>query len=132
MEIQDPSQSVNVAPWYFNPAANVNGKTGWAKEPNSDSYDANGILTRTGMGEDRVAMLWNIDNSTPKFISQTCYNPHPNISVGLEMRSSGHDFEVFVGNYNYILPQNNALYNQNDFTHGQFLIGFNITRLWNF
>ena len=59
-------------------------------------------------------------------------NPHPNISVGLEMRSSGHDFEVFVGNYNYILPQNNALYNQNDFTHGQFLIGFNITRLWNF
>ena len=73
VEIQDPSQSVNVAPWYFNPAANVNGKTGWAKEPNSDSYDANGILTRTGMGEDRVAMLWNIDNSTPKFISQTCY-----------------------------------------------------------
>jgi Membrane bound beta barrel domain (DUF5777) len=59
-------------------------------------------------------------------------NPHPNISVGLEMRSSGHDFQVFVGNYNYILPQNNALYNQNDFTHGQFLIGFNITRLWNF
>lgn len=59
-------------------------------------------------------------------------NPHPNISVGLEMRSSGHDFQVFVGNYGSILPQNNALFNQNDFTHGQFLIGFNITRLWNF
>ena len=59
-------------------------------------------------------------------------NPHPNISVGLEMRSSGHDFQVFAGNYGSILPQNNALFNQNDFTHGQFLIGFNITRLWNF
>lgn len=59
-------------------------------------------------------------------------NPHPNISVGLEMRSSGHDFQVFVGNYGSILPQNNAMFNQNDFTHGQFLIGFNITRLWNF
>jgi len=73
VEIKDASQSVTVAPWYFNPAANANGKTGWAKEPNSDSYDANGILTRAGMGEDRVAMLWNIDNSTPKFLTQTCY-----------------------------------------------------------
>ncbi|MEO8861776.1 MAG: DUF5777 family beta-barrel protein [Ginsengibacter sp.] len=59
-------------------------------------------------------------------------NPHPNISLGLEMRTSGHDFEVFIANYSHILPQNNALFNQNDFTHGQFLIGFNITRLWNF
>jgi len=73
VEIKDPSQSVNPSPWFFNPAANGNGKTGWAKEPNSDSYDANGNLTRPGMGEDRVAMLWNIDNSTPKFITQTCY-----------------------------------------------------------
>jgi archaellum component FlaG (FlaF/FlaG flagellin family) len=59
-------------------------------------------------------------------------NPHPNISVGLEMNSSGHAFEVFAGNYGYILPQNNNLFNQNDFTKGQFVIGFNITRLWNF
>ena len=73
VEIKDATQSVNVAPWYFDPAKNVSGKTGWTKEPNSDSYDANGTLSRVGFGEDRVAMLWNIDNSTPKFISQTCY-----------------------------------------------------------
>jgi hypothetical protein len=73
VEIQDASQSVNVSPWYFNPAANGSGKTGWAKEPNSDSYDVNGNLIRAGMGEDRVAMLWNIDNSTPAFLTQTCY-----------------------------------------------------------
>jgi Ethylbenzene dehydrogenase/Carbohydrate family 9 binding domain-like len=73
VEIKDASQSVNVSPWYFDPAANGNGKTGWSKEPNSDAYDANGVLTRPGMGEDRVAMLWNIDNSTPAFLSQTCY-----------------------------------------------------------
>lgn len=59
-------------------------------------------------------------------------NPHPNISFGLEMRSSGHDFQVFAGNYGSILPQNNNMFNQYDFTRGQFLIGFNITRLWNF
>ncbi|OIR06921.1 hypothetical protein GALL_108270 [mine drainage metagenome] len=59
-------------------------------------------------------------------------NPHPNISFGLEMRSSGHDFQVFAGNYGSVLPQNNNLFNQNDFTKGQFLIGFNVSRLWNF
>ena len=59
-------------------------------------------------------------------------NPHPNISLGLEMSTSGHQFQVFAGNYNAILPQNNNFLNQNDFTKGEFLIGFNITRLWNF
>jgi Membrane bound beta barrel domain (DUF5777) len=59
-------------------------------------------------------------------------NPHPNISFGLEMVTSAHDFQVFFGNYHGIIPQSNNMYNQNDYTKGQFLIGFNITRLWNF
>jgi len=48
------------------------------------------------------------------------------------MNTSNHSFQVFAGNYNSILPQSNNVFNQNDFTKGQFLIGFNITRLWNF
>jgi hypothetical protein len=59
-------------------------------------------------------------------------NPHPNIAFGLEMATSGHTFQIFAGNYGYILPQNNNVLNQNDFTKGQFVIGFNISRLWNF
>jgi len=59
-------------------------------------------------------------------------NPNPNISLGLDMKTSGHDFQIFVGNYGYILPQNNNVYNHNDFSKSQFLIGFNISRLWNF
>ena len=59
-------------------------------------------------------------------------NPNPNISLGLDMKTSGHDFQIFVGNYGTILPQNNNVYNHNDFTKSQFLIGFNISRLWNF
>ncbi len=59
-------------------------------------------------------------------------NPHPNISFGLDMKSSGHDFQVFAGNYGFTIPQNNSFLNQNDFTKGQWLIGFNISRLWNF
>ena len=59
-------------------------------------------------------------------------NPNPNISLGIDMKTSGHDFQIFVGNYGSILPQNNNVYNHNDFTKSQFLIGFNISRLWNF
>ncbi len=74
LEVTDATKSVNVSPWYFNPALNVAGvTTGWQKEPSSKTLDINGNLTRDGFGEDKFAMLWNIDNSTPKFITQTCY-----------------------------------------------------------
>ncbi len=59
-------------------------------------------------------------------------NPHPNISFGLDMKSSGHDFQVFAGNYGNTLPQFNNVQNQNDYKKSQFVIGFNISRLWNF
>jgi hypothetical protein len=60
-------------------------------------------------------------------------NPHPNISFGVEMTTSSHDFQVFFGNYHGIIPQSNNYFNQNDpHNIGQFLIGFNITHLWNF
>ena len=59
-------------------------------------------------------------------------NPHPNISFGIEITTSAHAFQVFAGNYYGIVPQSNNFFNQNDYTKGQFLIGFNITRLWNF
>ena len=64
----DADKSVYVSTWYFDP-----NKKRWTQEPSSRTYDANGVLTRDGFGEDKFAMLWNIDFSTPKFISQTCY-----------------------------------------------------------
>lgn len=57
-----------VQPWYFNPTTNR-----WAQRGNARAFDVNGILTKDGMGQDQFAMLWNIDNSTPKFATQTCY-----------------------------------------------------------
>lgn len=59
-------------------------------------------------------------------------NPHPNLSLGIEMRTSGHDFEVFFGNYSSLMPQINNVFNQNDYKKREFLVGFNISRLWNF
>lgn len=58
-------------------------------------------------------------------------NPHPNVAFGLEVGTSAHAFQVFAGNYSSITPQRNNLYNRNDFRERQFLIGFNITRMWN-
>ena len=56
----------------------------------------------------------------------------PNVSLGLEVSTSSHAFQVFVTTYNAIINQHNMLYNTNDFTEKDLLIGFNITRLWNF
>jgi len=56
-------------------------------------------------------------------------NPNPNISFGVELATPLHAFQVFVGNYQWIVPQYNNVFNRNNFTDGQFLIGFNITRL---
>ncbi len=55
-------------------------------------------------------------------------NPEPNLSFGIEVVSSSHAFQIFLGNYKGIVPQFNNVFNQNT----DFLIGFNMTRLWNF
>jgi len=62
-------------------------------------------------------------------------NPQFNVSAGIEMATSSHQFQIFVSNYPYIVPQYNNMYNQpnavNEWYQDLF-IGFNITRLWNF
>lgn len=59
-------------------------------------------------------------------------NPHPNIAFGFETSTGSHAFQVFAGTYYGIVPESNNMFNKNDYKKGQFVIGFNITRLWNF
>lgn len=60
-------------------------------------------------------------------------NNDPGISLGAEFSTSGHAFQVFITNYNGILPQYNNMNDANDFfKKGGILIGFNITRRYNF
>lgn len=56
----------------------------------------------------------------------------PNLSIGLEASTGSHVFQIFVGTYESIINQYNVLYNANDFTKKDVMIGFNITRLWNY
>lgn len=59
-------------------------------------------------------------------------DPKAGFSVGAEFATSGHVFQLFITNLNGIVPQKNYMFNQNDFFKGDFLIGFNITRKYNF
>lgn len=59
-------------------------------------------------------------------------NPKPGLSFGFEFGTSAHTFQLFATNYWGIVPQQNYMYNQNDFFDGDILIGFNITRNYNF
>ena len=59
-------------------------------------------------------------------------NPNPGISAGVEFATSGHAFQIFITNYTGIVSQKNHMFNTNDFFEGDFLIGFNITRNYNF
>jgi len=87
-----------------------------------------------------TSVLINYDQPITKHVSN---NPNPNLSFGLEFNTSSHSFQVFATNYFYLVPQINNLYNSNspfkytdatgtEVKGGKFLIGFNITRLWNY
>lgn len=68
IEVSDKDKSLLIEPWYFDPVTKL-----WARESKSRAIDPNGAVTREGWGEDKFAFLWNIDNSTAKFATQTCY-----------------------------------------------------------
>ena len=59
-------------------------------------------------------------------------DPKPGFSLGFEFATSAHAFQLFITNYNGIVPQKNYAQNVNDFFEGDFLFGFNITRNYNF
>ena len=87
-----------------------------------------------------TSLILDYDQPLTKFSTD---NPHPNLAFGFEFNTSGHTFQLFAGNYSLLSPQQNSLYNKNNpFEYkqadgtkvkgGQFLIGFNITRIWNY
>ena len=87
-----------------------------------------------------TSVMINYDQPITKHAAN---NPSPSLSFGVEFNTSSHSFQLFVTNYSYLNPQTNNLYNRNSpfgytdaegnkIKGGKFLIGFNITRLWNY
>jgi hypothetical protein len=58
--------------------------------------------------------------------------PKPNMSIGYEVSTGSHQFQVFVGTADAIINQEFRVFNQNDFTKLDIVLGFNITRVWGF
>lgn len=58
--------------------------------------------------------------------------PKPGVSLGMEFATSAHAFQIYFTNYKGILNQRSQYYNQNDFFNGDFMLGFTITRRYNF
>jgi hypothetical protein len=56
----------------------------------------------------------------------------PNLGIGWEIRTSTHAFHIYLSSSDGMIPQYNALYNQNDWQNGDLMFGFTITRLWSF
>jgi hypothetical protein len=58
--------------------------------------------------------------------------PKPNLACGLEIATTAHAFQFYIGSANGILPQDQMMFNQNDWKKKGFAVGFVITRIWNF
>jgi len=58
--------------------------------------------------------------------------PYPNISLGWEVSTSTHAFHLYLSAAQGIIPSEMVMNNENNFFNGFILIGFNLTRLWNF
>ncbi len=66
-EWADPTQSLKRSPWYFNPTTQR-----WAQESGTFDFTSTSPY-RPPFYEDKMAILWNIDNSVSNWNSSTCY-----------------------------------------------------------
>lgn len=116
--------------------------------------DSTGKETFKEMKHDHIAIAisgrYKLTNVTSLLVSydqpitkHATHNPNPNLSFGLEFNTSNHSFQLFMGNFSLLNQQRNNLFNTNSpfgytalegkkIGGGKFLIGFNITRLWNY
>jgi Ethylbenzene dehydrogenase len=68
VEWTDPTQSLRRQPWYFNPTTKL-----WAQEKGTFDFGPTGSILRLPFYEDKLAFLWNINNSVSGWNSATCY-----------------------------------------------------------
>jgi hypothetical protein len=78
----------------------------------------------------QTALLF--DYSQPITSLPEMYEPEAGISIGFEFATSAHEFQIFATNLNGLVAQKNYMFNNHDFFDGDILIGFNITRIYNF
>jgi hypothetical protein len=108
----------NAVEGYITPDLEIEGKM-------KNDHIAFSLLGRYKIS-DAFAFIANYDQPITKHPTN---NPNPNISFGVEIATPLHAFQVFLGNYKWLVPQYSNVFNDNNYADGAFLIGFNITRL---
>ena len=81
-----------------------------------------------------ILFQYNIPINTESIAEHVPLNikPKPNAGLAWEISTSTHSFQLLFGTADYLIPQYNYLFNENDWTNGGFMFGINITRLWSF
>jgi hypothetical protein len=93
----------------------------------------NNVLSASVLGRYKITSTTGVIVNFDVPISKNdFFDIEPNLSFGVELVSSSHAFQIFIGNYQSIIPQFNHFYNGNSFSDSKILIGFNMTRLWNY
>ncbi len=78
------------------------------------------------------SVIFNVDYLMNVSDIDSTAKPKPVIALGYEVSTGSHQFQVFVSTASGILNQDMQVFNLNDISDGDVLIGFNITRVWGF
>ena len=113
---------------YFNNVEGYADSSGSVKPKMKNAHYAVAVMG-CYMLTDGMGVITNYDQPLTQHPAN---NPHPNISFGIQFVTITHTFQIFLGNFQSILPQTNNFFNRNDYTKNMYLIGFNITKRWNF
>ncbi len=77
----------------------------------------------------QTAVLFDVTRAINKFEKN---HPNAGVSLGMEFATSAHAFQIYFTNYKGILNQRSQFTNDNYWKDGDFLLGFTITRRYNF
>jgi hypothetical protein len=121
--------SVQVAPSlsYFNaaPKFKAEGDTVYYNYKNLNLGISAGL--RANLFGNHSLMLEYDQLLTKQDLGPSATQPKPNVALGWEIGTGTHTFQVFVSNYGQIINQRDLVFNTNDFTKGDYMVGFNIT-----
>lgn len=78
----------------------------------------------------QTAIIFDATRPITKF--DDGFQPNSGASIGMEFATSAHAFQIYFTNYKNILNQRDIFNNRNYWKDGDFMLGFTITRRYNF
>lgn len=78
----------------------------------------------------QTAIIFDATRPITKF--DDGFQPNSGASIGMEFATSAHAFQIYVTNYKSIVNQRDIFNNRNYWRDGDFMLGFTITRRYNF